>query len=107
MAAMFDSNAMREIGYVKADQYQRNGNGGSAFKVHASNAAYHNARGYGKLTKKQQAEYRAREFAARMAANVARYRANPNAASHWENLEREHEQECKRYGLPYDGGIGL
>ncbi|MEH2525843.1 MULTISPECIES: hypothetical protein [unclassified Bradyrhizobium] len=57
---MFDHNAMRELAYVKADQYQRNG-GGGAFKVATSTKAYYDARGYREMSAFQRAAFEARE----------------------------------------------
>jgi hypothetical protein len=51
---MFDSNAMRELQYVAADRYQRNG-GGGAHKVYATSKAYYDARGWKDLSKFEQA----------------------------------------------------
>ncbi len=47
--ALFDSNAMLELGAVSRDRYQRNG-GGGAFKVYATSKAYYDSRGYADMT---------------------------------------------------------
>lgn len=42
---MFDSEQMRELAYIKADRYQRNG-GGGAFMVYQTSKAYFDAIGH-------------------------------------------------------------
>ncbi len=51
---MFDSKQMRELAYIKADRYQRNG-GGGAFKVYNTSKAYYDAIGFKELSPFQQA----------------------------------------------------
>jgi len=55
---MFDSNEMRELAYLKADRYQRNGGGGVS-KVYNSSKAYDEARGYREMSTWRRAVYEA------------------------------------------------
>ena len=55
---MFDSNAMRELAYIKADNAQRAG-GGGGFKVYNSSKAFDESRGWKDMNVWQRAVYEA------------------------------------------------